>query len=232
MGQDVEQLRKHYESLADEAGFACRCSMQFPSDLEGKRILDLGCRRGRGAVKLADCAGAGGSVIGVDWNEGNISHARERAGEMAHGIIIAPLEFRVGYPEAIDAAGIAGESIDMAFVNCSFNLFFDQPSAIGQIARALAPKGMLVVDGVFADHTRDKHVVDAARKLGNSIQAAPSFEDFGNWLAHAGLHIETVDRGEIVLPDAAGHHGLSSPVVETDEQAMFHICMVLARKNS
>lgn len=41
-----------------------RCVMVPPDDLEGKRVLDLGCRNGLGAFKIAERAGAQGVRCG------------------------------------------------------------------------------------------------------------------------------------------------------------------------
>lgn len=45
----------YYAALAPAAGFQGRCAMSIPADIEGKRVLDACCRKGKGAFALVNC---------------------------------------------------------------------------------------------------------------------------------------------------------------------------------
>jgi len=45
----------YYAALAPAAGFQGRCAMSIPADIEGKRVLDVCCRKGKGAFALVNC---------------------------------------------------------------------------------------------------------------------------------------------------------------------------------
>jgi SAM-dependent methyltransferase len=66
----------HAEVLSKYYG----CGLVCPPLLEGCRILDLGCGSGRDVYALAQLAGAGGQVIGVDMTEEQLAVARKHLG--------------------------------------------------------------------------------------------------------------------------------------------------------
>ena len=99
---DKDTLRDHYAALASDEGFVAFCRMTLPSEeLEGKRILDLGCRKGQGVFKLSSLAGSEGSVVGVEWDETMLEQARAAApGAIEKNGFSEPnLEFRFAYPD-------------------------------------------------------------------------------------------------------------------------------------
>ena len=53
-----------------------RCVMVLPDDLAGKRVLDIECRKGLGAFKIADRVGEGGFVVGTDSSVEKIEVAK------------------------------------------------------------------------------------------------------------------------------------------------------------
>lgn len=44
----------YYAALAPAAGFQGRCAMSIPADIEGKRVLDVCCCKGKGAFALGE----------------------------------------------------------------------------------------------------------------------------------------------------------------------------------
>ena len=68
---DANQLRDYYGSRQFEYGFASRCRMVLPADqLAGRRVLDVCCRRGRGAYRLSELAGRSPADTGLfEWLE-------------------------------------------------------------------------------------------------------------------------------------------------------------------
>lgn len=146
-------MRMHYRMLSDEGSFAGRCAMDIPTNLEGKRVLDVCCRKGKGAYGLSDHTGEEGFVLGVDPDAGNIRVARSRAAEnhWAGQRWPAYMRFSQAWPEDLSAAGVADRSYDVVYVNSIVNSFYDQALALAEFYRVLTPKGRLwVAQGVFA----------------------------------------------------------------------------------
>lgn len=76
--EDQLSEERYYAALPRQ-GYSARCEMALPGDLSGKRVLDLMCRSGKGAYKIADLVGPDGFVLGIDPDEDRIGRARELA---------------------------------------------------------------------------------------------------------------------------------------------------------
>lgn len=60
-GADVEndELRQYYDGLVCEGGIEARCHMELPGrSLVGARVVNVGCRCGKGTYKLSEQVGA------------------------------------------------------------------------------------------------------------------------------------------------------------------------------
>ena len=231
-GKDyLDKLVQYYANVQSKIGFARKCRMHLPANLEGMRIIDIGCRNGKGVMKLAGNAGSSGYVLGIDWLPEHVEAAKVYAHERSsRPKASAPYEFRVGYPEALGAAGVGEAEFDAAFVNCSMNLFYDIPQAFAQINRCLKPGGLLIVDGVFADGPRDERVVQRARALDNSVQAAPALDEFLRMLDQAGFADIDVEMVESVEPDAGFTDETTVTCVNGIETVGFDVCVVQGHK--
>lgn len=143
----------YYAALSPAAGFQGRCAMSIPADIEGKRVLDVCCRKGKGAFALADAVGPSGYVIGVDPDTDNVAAAcaaapkNHRAGSSWE----RHLRFSLAIPENLSQACIDDASFDLVYINSVLNLAWSLPVALAEFARVLAPGGRLwVAQGVFA----------------------------------------------------------------------------------
>ncbi len=230
---DADELRDFYEGRQFEYGFASMCKMVLPDDeLAGRRILDVCCRRGRGAYRLGELAGDEGSVLGVDWSPAYVEEARagaERAWRKG-GLSRSNLAFAVAYPEDLAAAGVEDGSMDVAYVNSVVTLLADPAAALAEIGRALRPGGLLILETVLADRPRDEAVVEAARALGNSVQAARTEAETLAWLASAGFSAPEVVAEE---PDEASRgyrEGATAPTAPGDEDVRFRAVALNAHK--
>ena len=75
---ELQHAEAHYAELSRD-GYSGRCEMFLPEDLRGMRVLDLGCRNGKGACKLADRVGPDGFVLGVDPSAACVARAEASA---------------------------------------------------------------------------------------------------------------------------------------------------------
>jgi ubiquinone/menaquinone biosynthesis C-methylase UbiE len=99
----------------------------------GDRALDVACGTGVLACTLLDRVGPGGSVTGLDANEGMLSVAKQKAPEV---------EWKQGRAEAMPF-----ESGSFDTVASQFGLMFfeDQEAAIREMRRVLRPSGGMAV---------------------------------------------------------------------------------------
>lgn len=202
--KDREEALAHYAALPRE-GHSGRCEMPLPGDLAGRRVLDLGCRSGKGACKLAERVGEGGFVLGVDPSPDFVERARalaERkraAGEEWAG----RLAFACAAFEDLAPAGAEGASFDIAFANSVLNLAWDLQAALEETARVLEPGGFLHLAGVFADEEMPEEEARAFAAAGNVFGAARTLEAFERMAQRAGFaSCEIVERRPIA-PDGA-----------------------------
>lgn len=217
---DIGLLRNYYDGLACESGFESRCHMELPErSLVGARIVNVGCRRGKGTYKLSEQVGAGGFVVGIDWNEAFVEAARAGVPKALErsGLSRCNMAFCCGFPEDLVAAGIEEGWADFVYLNSSLPLFASPARALRECYRVLAPGGVLLAevpvtepngegragDTDSAADANRADVIKAARALPNAVQAAPTFEELLAWLATAGFS-EPVIRSERPLSPEEG----------------------------
>ena len=165
----------YYAALAPVAGFQGRCAMSIPADLEGKRVLDVCCRKGKGAFALADAVGPSGFVVGVDPDAGNVAAACAAApGNHRAGASWACfLRFSQAIPENLSSDRIGDEAFDLVYINSVMNLVWSLPASLAEFARVLTPGGRLwVAQGVFADDGSDAQGVRAFMEGGAGMPSA------------------------------------------------------------
>lgn len=226
-------LAAFYASRQFEYGFSSVCKMTLPVDrLKGKRVLDLCCRRGKGVYKLSSMVGEEGSVLGIDWNEAYIAEARDGAehARRKNRLTRSNMEFRAAYPEDLISAGVGSSCMDVAYVNNVVNLFADPAQALRELGRVLKPGGLLVLETVYADVPRDPAVVEAAREMGNSIQAARTLRENLEWLRQAGFDEPEVMEEYGVAADRGFEAGSSVDVAPSAENVRFTAACLYVRR--
>jgi SAM-dependent methyltransferase len=120
----------------------------------GRRVLDLGSGEGFGAALLAHTATA---VTGVDIDEPTVEHARAN---------YAGIDFRVG--SATDLSAFADDAFEAVVAFEMIEHVAEQEQVLAEIARVLAPAGLLVMSTperkAYSDD-RDFHNPFHAREL-------------------------------------------------------------------
>lgn len=260
-GADVEndELRQYYDGLVCEGGIEARCHMELPGwSLVGARVVNVGCRCGKGTYKLSEQVGADGFVVGIDWNEAFVEAARAgvlKALERS-GLSRCNMVFRIGFPEDLAAAGIEEGWADFVYINSSLFLFAAPGCALKECCRVLVPGGVLLAevpvavpggaelaaadgcscadnraaaDGPASGGADRAAIVGAARALPNAVQAAPTFEELLAWLAAAGF-CEPVIRGERPLsPEEGSAPDRPVPTVPGDDATYRLMSLEVAR---
>src|SRR5262249_53538725 len=99
----------------------------------GNRVLDVACGTGVVAREAARRVGSGGSVTGIDCNEGMLVVARR----------LAPaIQWQIGAAEALPAASGA---FDVVVSQFGLMFFGDRMAALKEMWRVLRPGGGLAV---------------------------------------------------------------------------------------
>ena len=221
----------YYHNREHEFGFASMSRMTLPS-MNGQRVLDVCCRRGKGVFKISALVGEKGRAIGVDWSPSYIAEAKddsERAWRKNH-LKESNMEFYVAYPEDLMAAGIGNNSVDAVYINNVMTLVYDADKTLAEFYRVLKPGGLLICETIFSDKERDDEVVRKARSIGNSVQAGRTREEFFEKLARAGFaDPEVVDEFEVAAEQGfKANHNVE--VIDSDEDVKFFAVAINVRK--
>lgn len=229
-----ELLRRYYDERSWEAGFPARCHMELSRrQLDGKHILNVGCRRGKGTYKLSELVGPTGYVIGIDWNASFIEAPRAgipRALERNH-LPRSNMEFRVGFPENLAGASIAGQWVDHVYLNSSLVLFASLPRVLAECQRVLVPGGVLLLEIVVAiqGHAERSAVIEAVRAIPNAVQAPLTRDELMGWLVDAGFQMPLLREERDVESDRGSAFDHRIPTVPADD-ATYRLIVLEARK--
>lgn len=199
-----EQLQRYYANMPEDGRYCGRCDLPLPQDLVGKRVVDAGCRRGKGVCKIADRVGTSGWVMGVDPVAQRVEAARAYVEEQGTRATNWPeIEFACAPFEDLQAAGLGDETADVVVVNNVLNVAGDYNQALREIARVLAPGGMLFHAGVFAEAPLAEDEMRTFAADGNVFGAARSLAQLQDALHVAGFTRVEVDSRRAVEPDGA-----------------------------
>lgn len=225
---DPAVLKAYYDQKELEYAFTSDCSMHLPaSDLKGKSVLDIGCRRGRGVYKISSMVGNKGFAMGTDWVPVYIEEAKDGIDRAWHdsGLKGNNMEFRVAYPEDLMAASIGTGTFDAVYVNNAITLFYNQEQALREMSRVLKPGGLLIMETVFSSDVHDSEFLDAARDLGNSIQAALTEDQNGEMLTAAGFSEPQVVDDYEVEPNRGYKAGETVRSIDGDNSSYRAVCL-------
>ena len=124
----VEILRRFRSEKTDPepfyVGLADRTMASFRFELEGRRVLDLGCGPGWYSVAMRR---AGADVVGLDFDPSDVRSAHERLGTVLRGDAM-----NIGLPDS---------SVDGVFCSNLLEHLPDQAAVIDEIARVTRPGG-------------------------------------------------------------------------------------------
>jgi ubiquinone/menaquinone biosynthesis C-methylase UbiE len=126
-------------------------------EVAGKDVLELGCGAAQWSILLAR---EGASVVGLDYSERQLEHARE-------AMSAAGLDFPLVHGSA-DALPFADEAFDLVFADHGANRFVDPFGWVPEAARVLRRGGRLV----FSGSTPWEYVCwnDAADTIGRELR--------------------------------------------------------------
>lgn len=229
----AEELDRYYNGREVEWGFASMSKMIIDNvPMAGKKVLDVQCRRGKGVYKLSAKVGPKGAAIGVDSSAGYIEDAKESEPKALrrNGFKTSNMEFHVAYPEDLLAGGIGNCAVDVVYINNVMTLLCDQRAALAEFFRVLKPGGILICETIFSDKERDEAVVEAARKIGNSVQAGRTQGELFALMAEAGFEEPVIVDSYDVAADRGYVATEHVETVSSDEGVSFRAVALNAVK--
>lgn len=166
----------HEEVLARYYG----CGLIAPLDLQGMRILDLGCGAGRDVYALAGMVGEAGQVVGVDMTPAQLEVARAHqayhAEAFGHGA--SNVVFHHGFIEKLDQLDLEPGSFDIIVSNCVLNLATDKGAVLRGAYRLLKPGGEMYFSDVYADRRVPAALAEDEVLYGECLSGALYWNDF------------------------------------------------------
>jgi SAM-dependent methyltransferase len=182
------------------------CGLVAPDELEGRRVLDLGCGSGRDVYMLAQLVGEHGEVVGVDMTPEQLAVAREH--EEFHrtqfGYATSNVRFVEGYIERLEDLALAPGSFDVIVSNCVVNLATDKFAVLAGAARLLRQGGEMYFADIYSDRRVPEHVRTHPVLYGECLGGAQYWNDFLDRARAAGFHDPRLvaDRGVSVTEPA------------------------------
>ncbi|KAK7932527.1 methyltransferase domain-containing protein [Apiospora marii] len=195
--EDTKQLAQTYTVLNDTQYDAGRFLIQKLEIKPGMRVLDVGCGPGNLTAYLADLVGERGTVVGIDPSPERIALAQETAVAGREN-----LSFHVGRAEDLHPFDTA--SFDAVYCNSTLHWVADQPRALREFGRVLAPGGRLGVSGQSGDF------VAAHQRIRAEVLGRAPYRDFGHDTAGEPRFLKRQEMDELL--DAAGFAGRSFAV--------------------
>jgi arsenite methyltransferase len=154
------------------------CGLVCPAQLDGCRVLDLGCGSGRDAYALAQLVGPQGEVIGVDMTAEQIDLAERHRAFHAERFGYVNVSFRKGYIERLDDLGLEPASFDVIVSNCVVNLSPDKDAVLRGVHRFLKPGGEFYFADVYADRRVPEDLRTDPVLYGECLGGALYWNDF------------------------------------------------------
>lgn len=182
------------------------CGLVYPDELEGARVLDLGCGSGRDCYALSQLVGETGSVVGVDMTDKQLDTARRHSDFHADkfGYAKSNVTFEKGYLETLDELGLEPGSFDVIVSNCVINLAVDKPAVLGHAYTLLKEGGEMYFADVYADRRISPDVAADPVMYGECLGGALYWNDFLELARRAGFRDpRLVDDNPIAVHDDA-----------------------------
>ena len=174
---------------------------------EGERVLDLACGTGIVARRIASRSSDGGSVVGLDVNEGMLEVAKETAD--AEGL---PIEW---HQSDATALSFPDERFDVVCCQQALQFIDDAAGALREVHRVLAPGGRAVLSvwrpleynpgyAVLAD-ALERHLGEEAGGMMRSPFPEWDADDLRDLATGAGFDDQTItiEVGSVRYPSPA-----------------------------
>ena len=164
------------------------CGLCIPQyELDGLRVLDLGCGAGRDVYIASQLVGPTGSVVGVDMTQEQLDVANEHQAYHAEKFGFQNVKFLQGYLEHLDELPLEPNSFDVIISNCVLNLCQDKEAVLKHCLSLLKEGGELYFSDVYANRRVPQSLRDNEVLWGECLGGALYWNDFENLARKVGF---------------------------------------------
>lgn len=165
------------------------CGLVLPEQLEGLKILDLGCGAGRDVYALSSLVGESGLVVGLDMTPEQLAIAEEYKTfhAQAFGFKRSNVEFVTGNIDQLEKLNYEDGYFDLIVSNCVINLVEDKQAVLRQAYRLLKPGGEMYFSDVYCDRRIPDTLVKDDVLYGECLSGALYWRDFLEFSKTAGF---------------------------------------------
>jgi ubiquinone/menaquinone biosynthesis C-methylase UbiE len=155
------------------------CGSPIPHELDGIRVLDVGCGTGRDVYILSRLVGQKGFAWGIDMTDNQIAVAKKYIEDQMElfGYPQSNVEFVQDYIENLENH-FNKETLDLIISNCVINLTEDKEEVIKQIFDILKYGGEFYFSDVYADRRAPVHIAKNEILYGECLGGALYYRDF------------------------------------------------------
>lgn len=165
------------------------CGLVLPEQLEGLRILDLGCGAGRDVYALSALVGESGEVVGLDMTDEQLAVAREY--QEYHAEVFdykrSNVRFIKGDIDKLDELDLPDDYFDLIVSNCVINLVPDKQKVLREAYRLLKNGGELYFSDVYSGRRIPSLLVEDEVLYGECLSGALYWRDFLEFSKAAGF---------------------------------------------
>jgi arsenite methyltransferase len=138
------EINKRYSTLAESTCcLSCGGAVNHADVRPGEVCVDLGSGRGTDAIRLAEIAGPGGFVYGIDISNGMIKKSVDTASRLG----VNNTEF---IHSALEKINLKDNVADLVISNCTINHSSDKLSVWKEIFRILKKEGRFVISDIYS----------------------------------------------------------------------------------
>lgn len=165
------------------------CGLVLPEQLNGLKILDLGCGAGRDVYALSAMVGEQGEVVGLDMTDEQLAVAREYQDYHAEifGFKQSNVQFIQGDIDQLEKLPFPEGYFDLIVSNCVINLVQDKQAVLKQAYRLLKPGGEMYFSDVYCDRRIPEYLVKDDVLYGECLSGALYWRDFLDFSKQAGF---------------------------------------------
>ena len=157
-------------------------------NLNGLKVLDLGCGAGRDVYIASQLVGPTGQVVGVDMTQEQLDAARKHQEYHAKQFGYDNVQFLQGYLEQLDElADLQEGSFDLIVSNCVLNLCTDKQAVLNSCHRLLKEGGELYFSDVYASRRVPQELQQNEILWGECLSGALYWNDFEHLAVKAGF---------------------------------------------
>lgn len=165
------------------------CGLVVPEQLQGLKILDLGCGAGRDVYALSAMVGEQGEVVGLDMTDEQLAVAREYQDYHADvfGYSKSNVQFIQGDIDQLEKLPFTDGYFDLIVSNCVINLVQDKQAVLKQAYRLLKPGGEMYFSDVYCDRRIPEYLVKDDVLYGECLSGALYWRNFLDFSKQAGF---------------------------------------------